>query len=136
MKIHYNRMRSHQNCRWFVTQNKEILQENRTLHHNYPKKIFNFFSSTAKKMILRSIKIQNFLIFFLTEVIRYKYTHINVRIYICNLLCFLSFLVVIVLFVSFNLFRARSTKRQTRISPRCQNHIFQSDFFEIYCKFF
>lgn len=43
----------------------------------------------------------------MTEVIRYKY------IYIFNLLCFLSCLVVIVLFVSYNLVRARSTKRQT-----------------------
>lgn len=95
-------------------------------------------------MILRSTKIQNFLIFLLTEFIRYKYTHIKMYAFI-DLLCFLSFLVVIVLFVSLDLFRARSTNVKNEIhhahepivlstlSPD-SNETFSISCFSLFCR--
>lgn len=50
-------------------------------------------------MILRSIKIQNFLIILLTEVIRYKYTHIKMYAFIYAI--YYAFFLLLLLFSAF-----------------------------------
>lgn len=89
------------------------------------------FSSTIRKMILRSIKIQNFLIILLTEVIRYKYTHIKMYAFIYAI--YYAFFLLLLLFCAFcfvQLISCTFNKTSKFNSPHlmrpciCQNHTY------------
>lgn len=82
-------------------------------------------------MILRSIKIQNFLIILLTEVIRYKYTHIKMYAFIYAI--YYAFFLLLLLFCAFcfvQLISCTFNKTSKFNSPHlmrpclCQNHTY------------